>query len=52
VAEKALAHQISNQSEAAYRRGDLLAKRLALMSDWADYCNREASANILAFNAA
>lgn len=37
VAEKALAHKIKNQSEAAYRRGDLLEKRRKLMSDWATY---------------
>jgi integrase len=38
VAEKALAHTISNQVEAAYRRGDLLAKRRILMNSWNDYC--------------
>jgi integrase len=52
VAEKALAHQISNQSEAAYRRGELLAKRLDLMNDWADYCGQGATTNILALKAA
>jgi integrase len=38
VAEKALAHTISNQTEAAYRRGDLLEPRRKLMKDWEDYC--------------
>lgn len=38
VAEQALAHTISNAVEAAYRRGDLLAKRRELMQAWADYC--------------
>jgi integrase len=38
VAEMALAHAIKDQSEAAYRRGDLLEKRRALMSHWANYC--------------
>ncbi len=38
VAEMALAHVVSNKVEAAYRRGDLLAKRHRLMQDWADYC--------------
>lgn len=47
VAEKSLAHQISNQSEAAYRRGDLLAKRLALMTDWANYSSQGATSNVL-----
>lgn len=38
VAEMALAHAIQDKSEAAYRRGDLLEKRRALMSDWAEFC--------------
>lgn len=37
VAEMALAHTVGNKVEAAYRRGDLLAKRQQLMQDWADY---------------
>ncbi len=38
VCEMALAHAISNKSEAAYRRGDLFEKRRRLMDDWATYC--------------
>lgn len=38
VAEMALAHTIEDKSEAAYRRGDLIEKRRALMSDWAVHC--------------
>jgi integrase len=38
VIEMCLAHTIKNQAEAAYRRGDLLEKRLLLMNDWAKYC--------------
>ena len=37
VVEMALAHTIQNQVEAAYRRGDLLAKRAELMREWAAY---------------
>lgn len=37
VVEMALAHTIPNKAEAAYRRGDLLQKRRALMDDWADW---------------
>lgn len=37
VAEMALAHTIRDDTEAAYRRGDLLEKRRALMAQWADY---------------
>lgn len=38
VAEMALAHVIENKVEAAYRRGDLFAKRRKMMADWTDYC--------------
>ena len=39
VVEKALAHAVENKVEAAYRRGDLLKKRRALMAAWAAYCD-------------
>ena len=39
VVEMALAHSITNKVEAAYRRGNLLAKRSQLMEDWATYCS-------------
>lgn len=38
VAEMALAHTIGDKVEAAYRRGDLFAKRARLMNDWAKFC--------------
>ena len=38
VVEMALAHQIGDKVEAAYRRGDLFDKRKKLMAAWADYC--------------
>lgn len=37
VAERALAHTIQNQSEAAYHRTDLLNQRRIMMTAWADY---------------
>ena len=37
VAEMALAHEIGNAVEAAYRRGDLLDKRRALMEAWCTF---------------
>jgi integrase len=40
VCEMALAHTIASAVEAAYRRGDLLAKRTRLMREWATYCGR------------
>lgn len=39
LAEMALAHVIESKVEAAYRRGDMLAKRLKMMQAWADYCD-------------
>lgn len=38
VAEMALAHAIGSKVEAAYRRGDMLAKRAPMMQEWADFC--------------
>lgn len=38
VCEHALAHSLPDKVEAAYRRGDLLEKRVMLMQAWADYC--------------
>jgi hypothetical protein len=38
----ALLLRIANKVEAAYRRGDLFAKRVALMSDWAKFCTHDA----------
>lgn len=37
VAEAALAHVVGDATERAYRRGDALEKRRALMDDWAVY---------------
>ena len=37
VAEMALAHAVENRVEAAYRRGDLLAKRREMMEAWAEF---------------
>ena len=38
VAEMALAHTVGDKVEAAYRRGDLFAKRRQLMEAWARFC--------------
>jgi integrase len=42
VAEMALAHTIPNGVERAYRRGNLLDKRRALMEAWAAFCDPKA----------
>lgn len=38
TAEAALAHVVGDKVEAAYRRGDLFAKRRDMMDAWAAYC--------------
>ncbi|MFG6137967.1 tyrosine-type recombinase/integrase [Halomonas sp. B23F22_10] len=45
VSEMILAHAIGNQAEAAYRRGDLLAKRTRVMEQWATFLATPASAS-------
>jgi integrase len=37
LAEMALAHTVGNKVEAAYRRGDMLERRAAMMQVWADF---------------
>jgi integrase len=46
--ETALAHTIGNKAEAAYRRGDALEKRRAMMEAWAQWCEPKV-ANVVAF---
>ena len=41
VAEMALAHAVGDKVEAAYRRGDLLARRMQLMQEWGRYLGGE-----------
>ena len=49
VAEAALAHVVGDQTERAYRRGDALEKRRALMDIWAGYlASGSASGNVVA----
>jgi integrase len=38
VAEMALAHVVSNQVEAAYKRTDLFQRRCRMMDEWATFC--------------
>jgi integrase len=47
--EMALAHSVGNAVEAAYRRGDLFAKRVALMNAWAAYCGKPATGTVVPF---
>lgn len=39
ICEHALAHSLPDKVEAAYRRGDLLEKRVLLMQAWAEFCD-------------
>lgn len=48
VAEAALAHVIGDAAERAYRRGDALEKRRAMMEAWAQWCEPKA-ANVVPF---
>jgi integrase len=47
VAEAALAHVIGDKAEQAYRRGDALEKRRALMEAWAGYCEPKPRSNVV-----
>jgi hypothetical protein len=50
VAEAALAHVVGDKAEQAYRRGDALEKRRALMSAWASHCGEPGKTeNLVAF---
>jgi integrase len=48
--ESALAHTIRNKVEAAYRRGDALEKRRAMMESWAQWCEPKGIDNVIQFN--
>jgi integrase len=50
VAEAALAHAVGDMTERAYRRGDALEKRRALMDSWARFISPDA--NVLPFTRA
>ena len=47
LAEHALAHVIGDKAEQAYRRGDALEKRRALMAAWGAYCDSDTAGNVV-----
>ncbi|MEO6743979.1 MAG: integrase arm-type DNA-binding domain-containing protein [Caldimonas sp.] len=52
LAEMALAHAVGDKVEAAYRRGDMLERRAAMMTEWADFVARvERPAQVLPMRA-
>lgn len=40
IREAALAHTLGNKVAEAYQRGDMLARRAALMAQWAEFCSK------------
>lgn len=46
ICEHALAHALPDKVEAAYRRGDLLEKRILLMQAWSNYCFSHVDKNL------
>jgi integrase len=42
--ELSLAHSVGSDVERAYRRGDMVLKRVKLMNEWSKYCNSPAVA--------
>lgn len=49
LAEAALAHVISDETEAAYRRGDALDKRREMMRAWEEFIDGPLSAKVVRF---
>ncbi len=52
VSEMALAHSIGDKVEAAYRRGELLKKRAALMQAWANFLTGESKGKVVSISQA
>jgi integrase len=47
VSEMALAHAISDKVEAAYRRGELMKKRTAMMQQWATFLTSDGTGRVV-----
>jgi integrase len=47
VAEAAIAHKVEDETEAAYQRSDLFAKRADLMNAWARFCDGAGEAKVV-----
>jgi integrase len=50
MAEIALAHNVGSEVERAYRRGDMLEKRRAMMAAWGRFLRDEAGQKVVKFN--
>lgn len=51
MAEMALAHNVGSEVERAYRRGDMLEKRRAMMAAWVRFLRGEAGQKVVALGA-
>ncbi len=51
VCEMALAHSVSDKTEAAYLRGDLFDKRRELMDTWAAYALADSEEKVVTLRA-
>lgn len=47
VCEAALAHTVGDATEAAYRRGDVFAKRARLMAEWEKFCSTRSKGDVV-----
>jgi len=47
IVEAALAHVNGDKTEAAYKRGEAIAKRSRLMQAWADYCAQRVAGEVV-----
>jgi integrase len=47
IVEAALAHAVGDKAEAAYKRGDALAKRQRLMDAWAAFCSQKPGGKVI-----
>jgi integrase len=52
ASELALGHDVGDQVERSYRRGDMLEKRRALAEAWAGYCGQVEGGNVVGFDQA
>jgi len=50
VCEQVLAHKIDDDTEAAYRRGDMLMKRAKVMAAWASFIQPKADNNVISLS--
>jgi hypothetical protein len=51
MAELALAHNVGSEVERAYRRGDMIEKRRAMMAAWGRFLRGEAGAKVVTMEA-